>query len=205
MWVGGMNRHLTNALVELKKHSWKINDVLRILTELRCYHEQNTSGIQYPYTKVYADWCLHPLQDRSVSAHKILVDITKSISDHIKDPDDGLWINDRIIENLGLHHLREEIIGVYETQGVNLSLFNDPLKWEKFIVLLLEGILIERPIIYTPKKHKKIDEYQTNISKSHKYPITKVYFVLVDGKICWMVESTSLNRKLTGPIGIKPF
>ncbi|MBI2474856.1 hypothetical protein HYV69_00295 [Candidatus Uhrbacteria bacterium] len=206
-----MEDHIKN-ITELLSHSnWSKNDILRIMTAFRHIIEEKGFQSKYPYLNLYANWALHTKISGSITAFRILELLTDAVIAHNKNPNEGTWINDAVIEGLSLHLLKTNIENLCDELNISRALLSERANWKKFVQFLVTYELQRKPVQFPQNmkgKTKKIfDSIQEKASKtpSRNNAILGVSFLDYNGTLCWEINTEETIRKgfrIIGPIGI---
>lgn len=200
-----MSKHENQLKGLLLRTNWAENDILRIITSLRHIIENQELQYKYKYLNLYCNWVLHPEISKSTTAFEILELLTDSIIAHNKNPLEGKWLNDAIIEGLSLHKLLEDIINLCkELHFVNV--LEDFGNWKKFASMLICE-LIDKPIKF-PKviSNKTIANIYNSIqTKDSDNAVLGISFIIENDKICWRIDTKiTIEKNITfiGPMAI---
>lgn len=206
-----MNIYLDKITEVLSHNNWSKNDILRLMIAFRHIIEERNIQAKYPYLNLYANWVVHTEISKSITAFKILELLTDAMIKHNENPNEGIWINDAVIEGLSLRLLKANIKDLCHELSIKSELLNERDNWKKFVQFLVSYELREKPIKFPKKltdKAKDIfDSIQNKANKtaSKNNAVLGVSFLEYNGVLYWKIdteETIEKDVKVIGPIGI---
>jgi hypothetical protein len=187
------------------------SEVLTIMVNLRVFLEENSGKDDYPIIKLYCNWIVHSKINASYDAFKILEMLTDSLILHDNGSESGKWINDAIIEGLGLHKLQLELLEFNKKHPCGFEFVSDFENWKSFASILVYS-LIDRPITFpeklTNKKYKRIYndiETKSLAIGSLVYAVVYLEFIKYEDRIYWEIKTLMTIKKgvkIVGPLSI---
>jgi hypothetical protein len=200
-----MNRFINQVAVKLKaiNHACAFHEdtVLALFALIRQHLEASALMTTYKTTVFYCDWCLHPKLDRSSTIKEFLQQIDDVISD-----DKELSLNDKINEIISIQRLRNELVQIAESAGVNSNVFNSHAGWIAFLQVLLYW-LKDKPIVRKQGKQATAKRFaaQFVLETPDLSPVDKGYldeFAIYQGAVFWKIMVLPIGYDLTGPLVI---
>lgn len=132
----------------------QIADLESLMLNIRLVLEAEDLKEKYKILNLYCNWCMHSSIEESITAYRILENITQSIISNNQDPENSKWIHDAIIEGLKFHQLQYEILDFIDHFNLDIKMFSEDGFWKGFGAILIHN-LIERPIRLNNKTNKK--------------------------------------------------
>jgi len=202
---------MKQLLLELQKtyNSDKLtkSDLVNSMVNVRLIIENKKYQNTYKILNLYCNWILHNQISGSVTAFRILEELTDSMIAHNKGLPNVKWINDAIIEGMRLHRFQAEILDFAKEFDINLKTFENLEFWKVFGRILL-STLIERPLKFpknlTNPKVKKI--YDSIVQKANDSGclvngVIAISFVNINNQIHWKINTLDPKNKYMDIIG----
>lgn len=214
-----MDRELLDIKRIFSNERYSRDMISSAMRAFRMVMEKEKSKTKYLYLSLFCDWCLHPEINRSETGANLILNIVKSIVNNMKITEEDVhyhkWINDEIIENIGIHKLKEDIVAFGSMHNIEcLKKIINIEEWKKFIVellLIIDGvpIKIHKPSSKNDKRRAltKVYDEIINITNFLDDPLqpqlifTQLELFLKDSKFCYKLISES-NIVFEGPLAI---
>ena len=183
------------------------SDLVNSMINIRLIIENKKYQNKYKILNLYCNWVLHNQISGSVTAFRILEELTDSMIAHHKHLPNVKWINDAIIEVMRLHRFQVEILDFAKEFSINLKIFENLEFWKGFGCLLLTT-LIERPLKFPKKltnpKVKRIYNsivQKANVSGHLINGVIAISFVSKNNQIYWKIKTLEPKTKYVDIIG----
>jgi hypothetical protein len=200
-----MDRFINQVAAKLKaidrSGAFHEDTVLALFALIRQHLEASALKTRYKTTAFYCDWCLHVNLDRSSTVREFLQQINDVISN-----DSELSLNDKINETISISRLRNELIQIADSAGVNSSVFSSRAGWKAFVQVLLTS-LIDKPIVQTKQQRATSKRFaaQFVLEIPDLSDVDKEYlneFAISQGAVFWKISVRPIGYDLTGPLVI---
>jgi hypothetical protein len=198
-----MDRFINQVAVKLKAinraGAFHEDTALALFALIRQHLEASALKTRYKTTAFYCDWCLHVKLDRSQSVKEFLQQIDDVISDD-KEPS----LNDKINEIISIQRLRNELVQIADSAGVNSNAFSSRAGWKAFLQVLLTS-LIDKPIVRAKGKQATAKRLaaQFVLEIPDLSDVDKEYldeFAISQGAVFWKIRVLPIGYDLTGPL-----
>lgn len=124
-----------------KESALSESEVVDLMSKIRKLIEFMAPADRKPFAtaKLYCDWCLHTMLDRSKAGEDIVIGIHEKVVQIQGIPDNDLIIKE-LSKLLSWKELKSELAALFSKSQIKDGLTGDKSRWEAFIKHLLEII-----------------------------------------------------------------
>lgn len=198
-------KDLVSELENIFTKKLDTSTLVHAMSNFRLILEKERLQSEFPTLNLYCNWILHDSISASLTAFRILEDLTDSMISHNSDTGTK-WISDAVVEGLRLHRLQIEILKLADQYGIGIEMIREYFYWKAFVRILL-GKLKGRPLLFPENPKKKVKTiYERIVTKAYFSGhecngVISVWFTELVGKYHWSIKTLATrsgNVKIVG-------